>query len=223
MNKLIIGFLMFLCFSCREDQALTTRWYSCSNELAKWAVTDSQSFRSMFVDNYGITREYIIENNDHEYSLGSSWFAGIKYEVSHREYYLQMFKSNYGDDYHISLQTTHDTLEFGEYFMFSINDLEFEYNFLHDEIVDIETNGERIRLSISSDGIESDTLLKSKLTFLDTLTIDQFHYSRAFHFELNDLSEYWTDQTVKEIIYTQKEGLVCYILNDGNVFNRKWE
>ncbi|MFA9389216.1 MAG: hypothetical protein ACERKD_05390 [Prolixibacteraceae bacterium] len=128
-TKLTFGLLLLLLVSCGEDDALTKKWNYLSDELRVWAIEDSTFVRMIMVDDNDITREFIIRTNENDYSWGSASFAGIKYEVSHTEYYYQNMVSNYGDSYSFYLNASFDKETFGENMMFYINDLNFKYDF----------------------------------------------------------------------------------------------
>lgn len=220
-NKLLIGLLLILLCSCGEDQALTKKWYYLSDELRVWAVDDSSFVKMTMLDRNNITREFVVRNNENDFSWGSASFAGIKYEVSHTEYYYQNMVSNYGDNYSFYLNASFDKEEFGESMRFYFNDLNFEYEFLLEEITRLEVNSFYESLPVSSAGIETDKRFKSSCEIIETLKVRDSTYAKVFHFQLNDFQEHWTELTVTDIYYAQKVGLISYKLNNGLIVGRE--
>jgi len=217
----ILGLLfIFLLQSCGEDQALRTVRLNLTDSITEWVVTDTSLFRFEMTDNKGISREFVIRTNEHDYSLGSSYFMGIKTSVTHTEYYYQHFQSNYFDTFSFYIYPADSEEMFGESIQFYINTLGFHFDFKHKVVTNIYLDNHYKDIFITSAGIESDTLLNSVFTTLDSLTVNGIVYFNLFHFQLNDLSEYWDDYTITDIYFAQKTGLVRYRMNNGLVFDR---
>lgn len=215
---LALGFVVAL-FSCAEDQALRKTTYNLSDTIQNW-VTDSTLLRFEMIDNNSIAREFVIGTNEHDYSLGSSYFMGIKTDVSFREYFFQSYRSNYADNYSFYLYPAYpDGIE-GECIHFHFNELGFHYDFKLKIVTDIYLGIQSKNIFISSEQIESDTLLLSTFSYVDSLIVRDHIYTNLFHFHLNDLKEYWTDFTVTDIYFAQNDGLVRYKINMGLVFDR---
>lgn len=197
---------------------MITDWYYTSDELENWIV-DSTQFHFEMVDQNGITREFLNRNNQHYFSGGSSYFAGIKYSKSEREYYYQQFSSNYQDSYNISINPALNSY-WGEQITFYLNDLHFTYDYLFDEVINIETNGHYEYLRINSDGIQGDSLFGSKFKILDRFEVDNHWYENVFHFHLEDFKSSWNEFTITDVYYAQNTGLLRYEMNNGLVFER---
>ena len=199
------------------DDAITD-WYYTSDEQENW-ITDSTIMRFQMMDENGITREFYRFESDHYYLGGSSYFAGIKYHKSQREYSFQRFRSNYNDNYYIDIHASFDDDIDGGDFTFSLNDVEFMYDYSYNEIVRLGVADTLKWLHTNSAGIQDD-LFHSSVEFIDNYTLDGTSYARVFHFQLNDFSEYWTPNTVTEVYYAQMLGLVRFVTNAGVTVDR---
>lgn len=217
---LVLGLLLYLC-SCRIYDDTITDWYYVSDDLKEWLVVDSINFRFMVKDNHSIGREFVMIENGHEFSPGSSYFAGIKYHVSQRENYYQRFGSNYGDSYSISLNPTFNDDIFGEQIDFYLQNLSFSYDFKFEEIIRLETNNQYRWLTITSEGIEDNTLFQSTVEFLDEITMNDQIYFDILHFQLKDFEPFWNENTITEVYYARKLGLLRYKMNNGLTFERR--
>lgn len=198
---------------------MITDWYYTSDELEKWIV-DSTQFRFEMIDQNGITREFVNGTNSHYFSEGTGYFAGIKYSRTQREYYYQMFTSNYNDNFNISLNPALNTY-WGEQISFSLADLRFTYDFIFDEIIYIETDRHYEHLRINSDGIQNDSLFKSTFQVIQNFEVNNQVYATVFHFHLADFQSNWTPNTITDVYYAQEKGLVQYNINNGLVLKRK--
>lgn len=61
------------------------------------------------------------------------------------------------------------------------------------------------------------------IEFLDTMTIRTHLYDTVMKFELLDLEDLWTDETIVELFYSKGVGLVKYVENGGEVYERIWK
>jgi hypothetical protein len=212
---LLVGFVA----SCKQYDEKITDWYYTSDDLEKWIV-DSTQFRFEMIDQNGITREFINRSNEHYFSEGNSYFAGVKYSRSQREYFYQQFKSNYNDNFNISITPEHKSY-WGEQISFNISDLHFSYDFFFNEVLSIETNGQSKHVIIYTDGIQSDSLFKSTFQLIDIFEVGDQSYERVFHFHLNDFKSIWNENTITDVYYAQGVGLVQYNINNGLILKRK--
>lgn len=215
----VLGFVVAL-ISCREDQALRKTTYHLSDTIQNW-VTDTSLLRFDMIDSNGITREFMIGRKEHDYSMGTSYFMGIKTDVIYREYIHQSFFSNYADGFSFYLYPAFPNVIEGERIHFHFNELGFHCDFKLKIITDIYLGSQHKEIFISSEQIESDTLLLSTFEYVDSLIINDMVYTNLFHFQLNDLTEHWTDFTITDIFYAQKTGLIRYRMNNGLVFDRQ--
>lgn len=199
------------------DNAITD-WYYTSDEQEKW-MADSTISTFKMIDENGISREFYRSQSDHYYLGGSSYFAGIKYHKSQREYSYQRFRSNYNDDYYIDIHASFDDETNGGDITFSLNDTEFKYDYSFDELVRIGIADTTKWLRTNSAGIQDD-LFQSSFEFIDDYTLDGKTYDRVFHFHLDDFEEYRNPKTITDIYYAQKLGLVRFETNAGIIVNR---
>ncbi|HOO83271.1 MAG TPA: hypothetical protein PLS94_01795 [Prolixibacteraceae bacterium] len=220
-SSILLIFLVVLFSSCAEDQALKKVNYHLSDTISQWLVSDSVFMRFEMTDNNGINREYFMHANEHDETLGSSYFMGIKTQVSFTEYYFQRFRSNYSDEFSISLYPSYNDDVYGEQIHFSLNDLSFHYDNHLNIITNIYMGSHYLNLRITSEGVEDDSLISSSLCFPGSFSINGKEYSKLFHFKLNDLKEYWDDYTITDIYYAQGVGLLRYDMNNGLIFTRK--
>lgn len=213
--------LCLLCFvSCNFFDDGITQWYKVHEDTKLW-LTDSSGFCFRMADQNGITREYINYQNTHDFSKGESFFGGVKYRISQRENYYQSFSSTFNDVFSFSLSPGYDDGYWGERISLSINSLSFTYDFLLDKLVSVETNCNYLTLTITSSGIENDSLIHSTIDFYDEFELNRTTYPHVFHFILSDFQSEWTEYTVAEVFYAQQIGLLRYKYNNGLVFNRK--
>jgi len=181
----------------------------------------NSGFNWYFSSENGISREFINRENAHYFLGGSSAFAGVTFHKSQREYFYQNFSSNYGDKLSISIDLLFQDGYWGEHLTFYLNDLNFTYDFMFDEIINLESIGHYESLRITSAGIESDALFQSKFEVLENVRVNEVTYPKIFHFQLADFKELWTDYTITHVYYAQKTGLLKYGLNNGLIFVRK--
>ena len=219
--SLLLVFLVVLFSSCDEDQALKKVNYHLSDTISQWLVSDSVFMRFEMFDNNGISREYFMHANEHDETLGSSYFMGIKTQVSFTEYYFQRFWSNYSDEFSISLYPSYNDDVYGEQIHFSMNNLSFHYDNKLNLVTNIHLGSHYLNLRITSEGVEDDSLILSSLSFPGLITINGQKYSNLFHFKLDDLQEYWDDYTITDIYYAHGVGLLRYDMNNGLIFTRK--
>ena len=217
--KLLFFSLMLALFGCNSYDDMITDWYYTSDELEKW-IPDSTELNFIMHDQNGISRDYLNWWNNHNFSGGSSSFAGVTYHKSQREYYYQSFRSNYFDEYSISIDPAFNDDYWGEQIRFEINNVGFQYDFMFEEILDLDVNDHRESLQVSSEGIESDSLFKSTFELLDSYRVGNTTYGKTFHFELLDMQQYWDEFTIIEIYYAQNTGLLRYEMKNGLVFER---
>lgn len=219
-SRFLLLIVFFGFFSCHFYNDEITKWHYTSDELEKWLI-DSSNLRFFMVDQNGISREFVNFQNVHDFSEGRSYFAGVNYSISQRENFYQNFGSNYNDVLSASINPAYDDCCYGERFTFSLNSLSFTYDFLLEMIVLIETNCNYLNLLISSEGVEDEPLICSKVEFVDEFQIGQTTYSNVLHFVLSDFKSDWAKYTVTEVYYAQQIGLLSYKYNNGLVFNRK--
>lgn len=219
--SILLVFLVVLFSSCAEDQALKKVNYYLSDTITHWLVSDTAFMRFEVVDNNGIDREYFMHANEHDNTIGSSYFMGVKTQVSFTEYCYQRFRSNYFDEFSIYLYPSFNDDVYGEQIHFSINDLSFHYDNNLNIVTDIYFGSHYLNLRITSDGVEDKSLISSSLSFLDSISINGKEYSNLFHFKLNDLKEYWDDYTITDIYFAQGVGLLRYDMYNGLIFTRK--
>lgn len=219
-NRIGIALCMLCFISCNLFEDGITKWYKVSEETKLW-LADSSGFCFRMADQNGITREYLNEQNTHDFSEGESFFGGVKYRISQRENYYQSFSSTFNDVFSFSLSPGYDDGYWGERISLSINSLSFTYDFLLDRLVTVETNFNYLSHKITSSGVENDSLIHSTIDFYDEIELNGTIYPHVFHFILSDFQQNWTEYTVTEVYYARKLGLLEYRYKNGLSFTRQ--
>ncbi len=219
-NRIGIALCMLCFVSCNLFEDGITTWYKVSGETKLW-LTDSSDFCFRMADQNGITREYLNVQNTHDFSEGESFFCGIKYQISQRENYYQSFYSTFNDVFSFSLSPGCDNDYWGDRFSLSINSLSFTYDFLLERLVIIETNCNYLSHTITTSGVENDSLIHSTIDFYDEIELNGTIYPHVFHFILSDFQQNWTEYTVTEVYYARKLGLLEYRYKNGLSFTRQ--
>lgn len=218
-SKLLIAVLLFGLASCSLYDEMITDWYYTSDELEKWLV-DTTQFRFEMVDQYGITREFVNRTNSHGFSESTGYIAFIKDQQSNREYFYQQFQSNYNDNFSIGIDPETNSF-IGEQISFSFADMDFTYDLLIEKVVRGRLNNQFKTLNINSEGIQEDSLFKSKFEIITNFETSNQVYEKVFHFHLADFESYWTPTTITDIYFAQKIGLIQYNVKNGQVLKRK--
>ena len=225
MNTKILAFLLLiLLLGCKRYDEMITTWYHTSDELEEWLIASNlKSFR--MIDQNGISREFVRYENSHNFTQGSSYFAGIKHRMHQKEDYYQAYRSSFLDHFTFMItaafgEDNEGDSYWGEQIHIRFNQIHFNYDFKFNEILNLSVNQEHRHVFVSTAGIE-DTLLNSSISLFDTLILDSSHYGKTLHFLLDDLHEYWDQETVTELYFTQDYGLIYYKTNNGIEYYRQ--
>lgn len=215
--KLMVVLLLFVsgCVSYTDN---ITNWYFTTDEQEKW-LADSTLTSFQMIDQHGITREYVSWESDHYFLGGSSYFAGIKYQESQREYYYQRYRSNYGDNYYFDIDASYQDGATGPSMTFDLNGTSFEFDFSLNEITRLGIADTSKWLRINSEGI-NDELFKSTVSFVSDYSFNDVVLSEVFVFELKDFHDNWDERTMTKLVYAQNSGILYYKMNNGLEFQR---
>lgn len=201
---------MLILSSC-SDFAFKKEKYYVEKENLQWLSKDS-SFT--MIDSSGIRQNFVtygtVYNNETPYS--ATMFLGICINKSTGEEYFQSFTSNYQLQYTCSIEAFYDH---GDELNISIGDLTVSYLLRFNKINYLSYNNNSICSTQNDDGTFDDSSFKSKMEFLDTMTIGDKLYSNVLHFKLNDFRSEWTDFTIREFYAAANYGLIEYIYENG--------
>lgn len=215
---ILLPLLCLIVASCVNYEDSITDWYFTSDEQEKW-LADSTQTKFQMVDQNGITREFVLSEDDHYFLGGSSFFAGVKYQKSQREYFYQRYRSNYGDQYYFDIDASYQNDITGESMTLDLNGTSLNYDFYLNEITHLSLPDTSKSLRITSEGIE-DELFQSDISFMTDYRYGDKVYPKVFHFKLKDFTDNLTSNTIVEVLYAQHSGLLYYSSYDGLVFNR---
>lgn len=201
--------------SCSEENAIKTEYIYLEKETLNWfpQFVDNEVFTTKDLNN--ITQTYKKLYESYHISPSTSSFFGINTKTIYTEEYYMTFRSTYNDIFSVDLQSYPE--ERGDVISLTLNDLQFQFSFKLNNLTNINLDTSYLSDYVFED--EYDNLkIKSKVDFFEDYNIYDTINAKVLHFKLLDFQDYLTEFTPIEIFFSQKYGLIKYILQNGNEY-----
>ena len=210
---------MFICSSCGEDFALTTKYNYLEDETKTWNIPDSLNNTSFeMVDNNGISLIFNDLYTITSFSTGRSGFLFVPVSKSQTENIYISSQSNYGLNFSIYLYASFD--DFGDYLNMNLGDTNFSYDFKYKELSSVGIKDAYISRIVTDEGLEGEKIF-SKVEIVENYSIGDKKYAQVLHFKLNDFENKINIFTITDIYYAKQVGLVQYNYANGVFVYRK--
>ncbi len=217
-NLLPVVLVLLLLASCGEDHALKKETFLLQKKNMVWLPSDTTGNTWWVRDNNGITISYTKAGEDH--SLNKSWSSilGINTKMSFNEYYYKVYRSSFGDEFHISL--TAGFPPYGDELYLEIDGLGFAYDFGYKTVSRITCAYGYLSKTQTDKGYEENIPILSTVELADSLVTQEKTYQDVLHFSFRDFTDQWQPYQITEIWLAGKTGLVRYDLANGMWYER---
>jgi len=214
--KYLNNFFLFILFgiivSCGEEHSLREENYYIDNINKEWLIDDSINSNFTMIDNNGISQSFNLQWIYNEMSKSVSKNFGITTLISYREYISYSYTSTYNSGFSISMTaaTDNEDIQNGDVLTANVGNTAFRYDFTYNQVTDVYLNAGAISSIYTSEGLQSDTEILSKVELIDTLTVNNFQYKDILHFKLNDFTDSIDNFDITEIYISKNIGLIKY-------------
>jgi hypothetical protein len=218
MNRFVLLLIASLLCSCTEDWAFRQETLTIADENRDWVCDDSLWSGFLMVDNNGISQGFNMKGNSTGFSPSRTLYFGIPTHSTQTESFTQSWSSNYGVSLMSILTAGFDP--YGDHISISINGLDFMYDFKFKTLFNIWFQSSSLSRTMTDVGFDDNVTINSTVEILDRHTVNGTVYDSVLHFAFADFREMWRDNTVTNLYFAKKEGLIEYALHSGVVFRR---
>lgn len=216
--SLFVLIFSILLVSCGRDNISRNQTFTIHENNRNWIPNHSIYQNFNMVDDYGISQNFYFQYINKYFQESSSSVFGVTTQTSKRENIYVKYVSMYNLYFSILLVALGE--DRGDEISVSLEDLSFTYSFKNKVISRISFQNNYLQNSIDNNGGENQPL-KSTVTFLDTLQIDNKTYTNVMKFQLKDFENLVKPNSITEIFLAQNYGLVKFKTKSALSWQRK--